>query len=105
MLALLLAISALSSCSTKPEYIYIQPECNVVGRKTLPELDSGIIYSVLGLPHLLHPKDLSELLPELPSTYDGHELYYQLVEREGLIVDMLIENEVIVEKVCGIKKD
>lgn len=99
MFALMVSL-VISACSSKPEYIYVQPECNVVARKALPEVDAGVLYDVLTLPHNLHPKDLSELLPELPSAYDGHSMYWQLVEREKLIVDMLIENEAIVKDIC-----
>lgn len=98
-----LGILGLSSCaSTKvvTEYIYVAPECYQVPRKTLPQVDAGVLYDVLTLPYSLDPNDVSELLPELPVGFDGHELYYQLVEREKLIVDLLIENETIVKSIC-----
>ena len=98
-----LGILGLSSCaSTKvvTEYIYVQPECYQIPRKTLPDIDSGVLYDVLTLPHSLHTKDVSELLPELPVGYDGHQLYWQLVEREKRIVDMMISNETIVKSIC-----
>jgi hypothetical protein len=98
-----LGILGLSSCaSTKvvTEYIYVTPECYQVARKTLPQVDAGVLYDVLTLPYRLHPKDVSELLPELPVGFDGHELYYQLVEREKRIVDLLIANETIVKSIC-----
>ena len=98
-----LGILGLSSCaSTKvvTEYVYVQPECYQVPRKTLPEIDSGVLYDVLTLPHSLS-SDNAELLPvELPVGYDGHQLYWQLVEREKRIVDMMISNETIVKSIC-----
>jgi hypothetical protein len=97
ILSLLLTLSA---CKSTPEYIYVQPECYQVARKTLPQVDAGVLYDVLTLPYRLHPKDVSELLPELPVGFDGHELYYQLVEREKRIVDLLIANETIVKSIC-----
>jgi len=90
----------LFGCSTTNEYVYISPNCMQVQRKALPEIDAATLYSVLTLPHSLHPKDVSELIPELPVGFDGHETYYQLVEREKLIVDMLIDNETIVKSIC-----
>jgi hypothetical protein len=75
-----------------------------VPRKMLPQVDAGVLYDVLTLPHHLHSKDVNELLPELPVSFDGHELYYQLVEREKLITDTLIENEVIVNSICKPRK-
>ena len=101
-----LGILGLSSCtSTKvvTKYIYVQPECYQVPRKTLPKIDSGVLYDVLTLPHRL-PSDNAELLSvELPIGYDGDELYWQLVQREKLITDTLIENETIIKSICKIK--
>ena len=92
----------IQGCSNTPtrEYIYVTPDCYQIPRKALPEIDSSALYDNLTLVHSLHPKDVSELLLELPVGYDGHETYYQLVEREKLIVDMLIENETIVNSIC-----
>ena len=81
--------------------MYIKPECSAAMRPTLPTIDSGKLYSALVLPHRLHPKDLSELSPELLNGYDGDKMYHDLVEREKKIVDILIENEAILKKVCS----
>lgn len=97
---ILLAISVLTSCKSTPELVYIKPECKPTTRLILPQIDSGKLYSALVLPHSLHPKDLSELAPELLNGYDGNQVYYDLVEREKLITDMLLENEAILKKVC-----
>lgn len=81
--------------------MYIKPECSVAVRPTLPTIDAGKLYSALVLPHSLHTKDLSELAPELLNGYDGDKTYHDLVEREKLIADALIENEATLNKVCG----
>jgi len=88
-------------CKTTPEYIYVQPECSVPARKTLSEVDSGILYSALTLPHSLHPKDLSELSPELLNGYDGDTMYWVLLDNQTLLVDMLIEREAVLGEICG----
>lgn len=67
----------------------------------LPQIDAGKLYSALMLPHTLHTQDLLELAPELSISYDGDKIYHDLVEREKLIVDALIENEAIINKVCS----
>ena len=100
MLGTSLAILVSSGCKTTPEYIYVQPECSPAPRAILPQIDSGRLYSALVLPHSLHHKDLSELSPELLNGYDGDKIYHDLVEREKLIVDMLVENEAILNRVC-----
>lgn len=96
-----LAIGVLSNCKSTPEYVYIKPECSAAMRPTLPQIDSGKLYSALVLPHTLHEQDLSELAPELLNGYDGDKTYHDLVEREKKIVDALIENEAILKKVCS----
>lgn len=90
----------LSSCGTTPEYIYVQPECSVAPRKALPEIDAGVLYSILELPHRVPLQDLPTLIPELPEGYDGNTMYYDLLEREKNIVDMLLENEATLNKIC-----
>jgi hypothetical protein len=100
VLGIALAISVLSSCKTTPEYIYIKPECSPAPRLVLPEIDSGKLYSALVLPHSLHPQDLSTLAPELLNGYDGEDLYYDLVNRDKLMTDMILENEAIIKSVC-----
>ena len=98
-----LGILGLSSCaSTKvvTEYIYVQPECYQIPRKALPDIDSGVLYDVLTLPHSLSSDNAELLSVGLPVGYDGHQLYWQLVEREKRIVDMMISNETIVKSIC-----
>ena len=89
-----------TACKSTPEYIYIQPECNIPARKTLVEVDSGVLYDVLTLPHNLHPKDVSELIPELPEGYDGDTLYWVLKENHTKLVDMILEREAVLKEVC-----
>lgn len=92
---------AIAGCKSTPQYIYVQPECSSAMRPVLPVIDAGKLYSALVLPHTLHTQDLSELAPELLNDYDGDKTYHDLVEREKLIVDALIENEAIINKVCS----
>ena len=101
MSGMLLAINVLSSCKSTPEYVYLKPVCSAAVRVTLPEIDSGKLYSALVLPHSLHSQDLSQLAPELLNGYDGNAVFYDLVEREKLITDMLIENETTLKRVCS----
>ena len=90
----------IQGCATKIEYIYVQPECNVVPRKTLPEIDAGVLWDVLTLPQRVLQENAPELITELPEGYDGYNMYDQLERREKLIVDLLTENEAIVKELC-----
>jgi hypothetical protein len=101
-LSLLLALClVILGCESTPENIYLKPECSAAVRVALPEIDSGKLYSALVLPHSLHSQDLSQLAPELLNGYDGNAVFYDLVEREKLITDMLIENETTLKRVCS----
>ena len=92
----------IQGCSTiKTEYVQVSPECSVVPRKTLPEIDAGVLWDVLTLPDRVEDKTSYTSLQELPEGYDGYSMYDQLELREKLITDMLIENETIVRNVCG----
>lgn len=70
-------------------------------RKTLPEIDAGVLWDVLTLPDRVEDKTSYTSLQTLPEDYDGYVIYDQLELREKLIVDMLIENETIVRNICG----
>ena len=99
-----LTISGLSSCKSTPQYIYLKPECATTPRKTLSEVDAGVLYDVLVLPHSLHPKDVSELLPRLPNGYDGDALYWTLKDNQTKLVDMILEQEAVLNQVCKPKE-
>lgn len=90
-----------NGCKSTPEYVYIQPECSIPARKTLSDVDAGVLYSALTLPHSLDEKDLSELHPELLNGYDGDALYWTLKDNQTLLVDMILEREAILSAVCN----
>ena len=90
----------ISGCSSTTEYVYVQPECPEIARKQLSEVDAGVLYDVLVVPHTLHPKDVSQLLPELPSTYDGKALYWTLKDNQTKLVDMILEREAVLNPIC-----
>lgn len=96
----LLVLLTTPACKSTPEYIYVQPECSIPARKTLTDVDSGVLYDVLMLPHSLMPLDVNTLIPELPSGYDGNELFYILKGNQTLLVDMILEREAVLREVC-----
>lgn len=98
--AIIFALLILTGCETTPTYVYVQPECSIPERKALTEVDAGLLYDVLTLPHSLHPKDLAELTPELLNGYDGHMLYWDLKDNNTKLVDMILEREVVLKEVC-----
>ena len=104
LVSALLVAFWISGCKSTPEYIYLQPECPTIPHKTLSEVDAGVLYDVLALPHSLHPKDVSELLPELPNGYDGRVLYWTLKDNQTKLVDMILEQRAILQQVCSPKK-
>ena len=69
-----------SGCGLKKtKYVYVPPECNLPPMPAdLPEPDVDYIYDNLG-------KDVAE----------------QLLKRERLIVDSLLEHRAALEKLCG----
>lgn len=93
----------MTGCKSTPEIVYVQPECNIPARKTLSEVDSGVLYDVLTLPQRLHPLDVSTLLPDVPIGYDGHQMYWELKDNQTKLVDMILEREVILKEVCNEK--
>lgn len=90
----------LVSCKTTPEYIYLQPDCPVIPSKTLSDIDAGVLWDVLTLPHNLHPKDVSELIPDVPADYDGEMLYWKLKNNQTLLVDTILEQRAVLNNVC-----
>ena len=98
----LLVLLTIIGCKSTPEYIYIQPECSIPQRIALSEVDAGVLYDVLTLPQALHPKDTSTLLPQLPIGYDGHVLYWTLKDNHTKLVDMILEREAVLNKLCKV---
>ena len=90
----------ISGCKSTPEYIYLQPECATTPRKTLVEVDAGVLYTALTLPHSLDIETLNSLAVELPNGYDGDALYWTLKDNQTKLVDMLLEQEAILNQVC-----
>lgn len=88
-------------CVTKPEYVQVYPDCPVIAPMTLSEVDSGVLYSVLTLPHSLYPKDVSELLPDVPMTYNGKALYWDLKNNQTEMVTMILSQEAAIQRMCN----
>lgn len=70
-------------------------------RKALTEIDSGVLYDVLTLPHSLHQQDLTQLIPDVPVDYNGEQMYLNLKNNQTDLVTMLLEREAIINKVCS----
>lgn len=81
MCALILGVT--TGCATKTETVFIQPECSVPPLPSnLPEPDVDYIYDRLGF-----------------------EVAEQLMLRERLIVDSLMEHRAILKEICSKKEE
>lgn len=83
MIVLILTVIAGSGCATKTEYVYIKPECSVppmVSEADLPNIDVDYVYDNLGT-----------------------EVAEDLLKRERLIVDSLLEHRAILKEICDEK--
>jgi hypothetical protein len=90
----------LTGCKSTPEYIYVQPECPIIANKTLSEVDAGVLWDVLTLPHSLDIETLNSVPVELPEGYDGYALYWTLKTNQTLLVDMILEQRAVLQQVC-----
>ena len=77
LLSVLLAISAISACSSTPELTYVTIQCRVPERPILPAIDAGELWDAI-----------------------GQERYDALMTRERRIVDWALELEAVLTEVC-----
>ena len=70
-------IGGLTSCSSTPDVIYLQPQCSVPTLSALPQVDAGELWDAI-----------------------GDDTYQQLVLREKLIMDWALDIRAIVQEVC-----
>jgi len=79
-MAAALIIGATAGCQKRIEYVYVEPECHVpplVSEAQLPQIDVDYVYDNL-----------------------GDEVAEDLLTRERLIIDNLMEHRAILKEVC-----